>query len=87
LTGAHVNLSEYLGQTIDHDGRLIVPTWHPSYALKMADAGLREEVVAGMVAAFKRAAELAAEEAIASGIPLAHRKPAAQAATIPPKLM
>ncbi len=25
LTGAHVNLSEYLGQTIAHDGRLIVP--------------------------------------------------------------
>ena len=63
LTGAHVNLAEYLGQTIDHDGRLIVPTWHPSYALKMADGRLREDIVAGMVAAFSRAAGLAAERA------------------------
>jgi DNA polymerase len=60
LTGAHVNLSEYLGQTIDHGGRLIVPTWHPSYALKMVDGRLREDIVAGMVAAFSRAAELTA---------------------------
>lgn len=63
LTGAHVNLSEYLGQTIDHGGRLIVPTWHPSYALKMADGRLREDIVAGMVAAFGRAARLAMEPA------------------------
>ncbi|MFM0346016.1 UdgX family uracil-DNA binding protein [Paraburkholderia sp. RL17-347-BIC-D] len=63
LTGAHVNLSEYLGQTIDHGGRLIVPTWHPSYALKMMDGRLREDIVAGMVAAFSRAAGLTAEGA------------------------
>ena len=63
LTGAHVNLSEYLGQTIDHGGRLIVPTWHPSYALKMVDGRLREDIVAGMVAAFSRAAGLTAEGA------------------------
>ncbi|TDY22727.1 DNA polymerase [Paraburkholderia sp. BL6665CI2N2] len=63
LTGAHVNLSEYLGQTIDHGGRLIVPTWHPSYALKMADSRLREDIVAGMVTAFSHAATLAAKEA------------------------
>jgi DNA polymerase len=63
LTGAHVNLSEYLGQTIDHGGRLIVPTWHPSYALKMVDGRLREDIVAGMAAAFSRAAGLTAEGA------------------------
>ncbi|OAJ53118.1 uracil-DNA glycosylase [Paraburkholderia ginsengiterrae] len=60
LTGPHVNLSEYLGQTIAHDGRLIVPTWHPSYALRTADSRLREDIVAGMVAAFGRAAGLVA---------------------------
>ncbi|MFM0200869.1 UdgX family uracil-DNA binding protein [Paraburkholderia fungorum] len=59
LTGAHVNLSEYLGQTIAHEGRLIVPAWHPSYALGMADATLREDVVTAMVKAFSRAAALA----------------------------
>jgi len=61
LTGAHVNLSEYLGQTIAHDGRLIVPAWHPSYALGMADATLRDDVVAAIVTAFSRAAALAAD--------------------------
>ncbi|SDR23764.1 DNA polymerase [Paraburkholderia fungorum] len=61
LTGLHVNLSEYLGQTIAHDGRLIVPTWHPSYALRTADAGLREDIVEAIVMAFRRAAVLAAE--------------------------
>ena len=60
LTGPHVNLSEYLGQTIAHNGRLIVPTWHPSYALGMTDATLRDDVVATIAAAFSRAAALAA---------------------------
>ncbi|HEX7907064.1 MAG TPA: UdgX family uracil-DNA binding protein, partial [Paraburkholderia sp.] len=60
LTGPHVNLSEYLGQTIAHDGRLIVPTWHPSYVLRTADGRLREDIVTGMVAAFRHAAGLAA---------------------------
>jgi DNA polymerase len=61
LTGAHVNLSEYLGQTIAHRGRLIVPTWHPSYALRTADTRLREDIVGSIVTAFSRAAALAAE--------------------------
>ncbi|WP_144148464.1 UdgX family uracil-DNA binding protein [Paraburkholderia sp. BCC1884] len=56
LTGAHVNLSEYLGQTIQHGDRLIVPTWHPSYALRTADARLREDIVGKIVMAFERAA-------------------------------
>lgn len=63
LTGAHVMLSEYLGQTIARDGRWIVPTWHPSYALGIADARLREDVVASIAAAFERAGRLAAEAA------------------------
>ncbi|WP_233836128.1 DUF4130 domain-containing protein [Paraburkholderia sp. ZP32-5] len=62
LTGAHVNLSEYLGLTIAHRGRLIVPTWHPSYALRTADARLRDDIVANIVTAFKRAAALAADD-------------------------
>ncbi|RKE39785.1 DNA polymerase [Paraburkholderia sp. BL23I1N1] len=59
LTGAHVNLSEYLGQTIAHEGRLIVPAWHPSYALGMADARLRDDILASIATAFSRAAALA----------------------------
>ena len=63
LTGTHVSLSEYLGQTIAHDGRLIVPAWHPSYALRTADAGLRDDIVATIATAFSRAAALAANNA------------------------
>ena len=61
LTGEHVNLSEYLGQTIAHRSCLIVPTWHPSYALRTADARLREDIVRNIVTAFGRAAALAAQ--------------------------
>ncbi|MFP3566325.1 UdgX family uracil-DNA binding protein [Paraburkholderia sp. SIMBA_030] len=60
LTGPHVNLSEYLGQTIAHDGRLIVPTYHPSYALRTADARLRNGIEATIATAFSRAAKLVA---------------------------
>lgn len=59
LTGAHVSLSEYVGQIIAHEGRLIVPAWHPSYALRTADAGLRDDIVAAIATAFSRAAALA----------------------------
>ena len=37
LTGHRTALSEYLGKTIEHKGRLIVPTYHPSYALRVMD--------------------------------------------------
>ncbi|HYS65650.1 MAG TPA: UdgX family uracil-DNA binding protein [Paraburkholderia sp.] len=63
LTGTHVNLSEYLGQTIAHGGRLIVPTWHPSYALGTANARLRGDIVETIVTDFRRAAALAADRA------------------------
>ncbi|MFM0738133.1 UdgX family uracil-DNA binding protein [Paraburkholderia xenovorans] len=66
LTGAHVNLSEYLGQTIAHGGRLIVPSWHPAYALRTADARLRDDIVATIVAAFRQAVRLMSASAAAS---------------------
>jgi uracil-DNA glycosylase family protein len=59
LTGAHINLSEYLGQTVFHGGRLVVPTYHPAYALRTADARLRADIEATIVTAFSRAAKLA----------------------------
>jgi uracil-DNA glycosylase len=54
-----LSLSEYLGQTIARDGRLIVPTYHPAYALRTPDAKLREEIVATLVTALTRAKHLA----------------------------
>ncbi|MGF6771603.1 putative DNA metabolism protein [Paraburkholderia sp. GAS199] len=73
LTGAHVNLSEYLGQTIAHGGRLIVPAWHPAYALRTADVRLRDDIVATIVAAFAHARSLAANSlnvAVCDALPL-----------------
>ncbi|MFM0489029.1 uracil-DNA glycosylase, partial [Paraburkholderia graminis] len=61
LTGAHVNLSEYAGRTISHGGCVIVPTWHPAYALRTADARLRDDIVARIATAFRWAAELAGD--------------------------
>ncbi|MDQ0624636.1 DUF4130 domain-containing protein [Paraburkholderia graminis] len=66
LTGAHVNLSEYAGRTISHGGRIIVPTWHPAYALRTADPRLRDDIVARIATAFRWAAELAGRRVRAS---------------------
>ncbi|TKC78965.1 DUF4130 domain-containing protein [Trinickia terrae] len=63
LTRQPLSLSEYLGQTVSHDGWLIVPTYHPAYALRTSDAKLREEIVATLVAALVRARQLAAKNA------------------------
>ncbi|WP_206997000.1 TIGR03915 family putative DNA repair protein [Trinickia mobilis] len=61
LTRQPLSLSEYLGQTIAHDGWLIVPTYHPAYALRTRDAKLREEIVATLVAALTRAGHIASQ--------------------------
>ncbi len=61
LTGAHVNLPEYVGRAIHHGGRIIVPTWHPAFALRTGNARLREDIVARIVAAFRHAAKLASD--------------------------
>ncbi|WP_345815041.1 DUF4130 domain-containing protein [Paraburkholderia sp. PREW-6R] len=59
MSGAHVSLSEYLGQTIVHGDLMIVPTWHPAYALRTAHRGLRDDIVATIADAFRRAARSA----------------------------
>ena len=61
LTGAHVNLPEYAGRAIHHGGRIIVPTWHPAFALRTGNAHLREDIVTRIVAAFRHAAKLASD--------------------------
>lgn len=67
LTRQPLSLSEYLGQTLSHDGWLIVPTYHPAYALRTPDAKLREEIVATLVAALTRAKQLASGHPLCMG--------------------
>jgi DNA polymerase len=59
LTGHRTALSEYLGKTIEHKGRLIVPTYHPSYALRVIDPGIRDEVFGTIVEALVFARQIA----------------------------
>ncbi len=51
LTGHRTALSEYLGKTIEHKGRIVVPTHHPSYLLRVTDEKIRAEVFGTLVKA------------------------------------
>ncbi|TWG87042.1 DNA polymerase [Cupriavidus gilardii J11] len=53
-----VSLRKVLGQPIEHEGRIVIPTWHPSYALRVPDHAAREAAFEDIVAALKLAAEL-----------------------------
>jgi DNA polymerase len=59
LTGHRTALSEYLGKTIEHRGRLIVPTYHPTYALRVMDPKVRDEVIGTIVEALVFASQIA----------------------------
>ena len=56
-------LQSVLGTVIDHDGRQVVPTYHPSFALRAPDEATRRAAYDAIVAALKRAGELAAHTA------------------------
>jgi len=56
-------LRDKLGEVLPCGGRLVVPTYHPSYALRAPDAAARQEAYDTIVAALKRAGELAHERA------------------------
>ncbi|KIG03439.1 UdgX family uracil-DNA binding protein [Caballeronia concitans] len=59
LTGHRTALSEYLGKTIEHKGRIVVPTYHPSYLLRLTDEKVREEVFGTIVEALVFAQQIA----------------------------
>lgn len=59
LEDKNVRLQDALGKTIEHDGRVVVATWHPSYGLRAPDADTRERVYADIVGALRRAGEIA----------------------------
>jgi DNA polymerase len=47
-----------MDQVIEHDGRRIIATFHPSYALRAPDAGTRQRAYQAIVDAFRHAHEL-----------------------------
>ncbi|BAN24971.1 UdgX family uracil-DNA binding protein [Caballeronia insecticola] len=59
LTGHRTALSEYLGKTIEHKGCIVVPTYHPSYLLRVTDEKVRAEVFGTIVEALVFAQQIA----------------------------
>ena len=59
LQDPSARLQASFGQTIEHGSWLIVPTYHPSFALRAPDPDTRERAYAQIVAALRRAGELA----------------------------
>jgi uracil-DNA glycosylase family protein len=53
-----VKLQASMGDAIEHDGRLVIATFHPSYALRAPDAATRESAYRAIVEAFKHAHRL-----------------------------
>jgi len=53
-----VKLQASMGDAIEHDGRLVIATFHPSYALRSPDAATRESAYRAIVEAFKHAHRL-----------------------------
>src|SRR5471032_99865 len=53
-----VKLKASMGDAIEHDGRLVIATFHPSYALRSPDAATRESAYRAMVEAFRHAHRL-----------------------------
>ena len=53
-----VKLQASMGVAIKHDGRLVIATFHPSYALRSPDAETRESAYRAIVEAFRHAHQL-----------------------------
>ena len=59
LDDAHARLQEHFSKVSRHAGRMVLATWHPSYALRAPDTATRERAYADIVAALKHARTLA----------------------------
>jgi uracil-DNA glycosylase family protein len=58
LQKSTVKLQASMGDAIEHDGRLVIATFHPSYALRSPDAATRESAYRAIVEAFRHAHRL-----------------------------
>ncbi|SAL37295.1 DNA glycosylase [Caballeronia cordobensis] len=61
LFGRRATLSAHIGRVVPYGDRLVVATYHPSYALRQNDEAARERTVAAIVAALDQARELASK--------------------------
>ncbi|MCD9122511.1 UdgX family uracil-DNA binding protein [Cupriavidus sp. UGS-1] len=57
------SLRKVLRQPIEHEGRTVIPTYHPSYALRVPDPAAREAAFDEIVAALKLAAKVSGKAA------------------------
>jgi len=59
LTGRRdLNLSEVLGRALRHEGRWVVPTWHPSYVLRLTERNQQGAAFGAMLEALLLARSL-----------------------------
>jgi DNA polymerase len=61
LFGSRFRVGAARGQTLEHDGRPVVATIHPSAVLRVQEPADRDDQYAGLVADLRRAAEIAEE--------------------------
>ena len=59
VLGRKVRMQDYMDEPLALDGMWLVATWHPSYALRLKDAGAHETVVAAIADSLATAATLA----------------------------
>jgi uracil-DNA glycosylase family 4 len=58
LLGEKVGLQGYLGDSFELNGMRVIPTYHPSFALRQDDEGGREQVTRAISDALARARDL-----------------------------
>jgi len=63
LLGEKVSLQGYLGDSFELNGMRVIPTYHPSFALRQDDDGGREQVTRAISDALARARDLVDERA------------------------
>ena len=62
LFGSKFRVGAARGEVLDHDGRAVVATIHPSAVLRVQEPADRDEQYAGLVADLRRAVEVSEEE-------------------------
>lgn len=60
LSDPKATLKDVMGEPVLHEGRWIIATYHPSYALRVPDRDARDQAFEALVVALKRARQLSA---------------------------
>ena len=59
LQSGSVTMKDYMDAPFEHDGRMVVATYHPSYALRVPDHASRQAAFAAIVEALRTAQRIA----------------------------